>query len=263
MKGRSMMKKTVYMVVGIAALVSLAACAPTASQAGGEITGVVWVLDSLNGATPVSGTTITVEFTDNGSVGGSGGCNRYSGQYSVSGGDIQITQPMASTMMACEQAVMEQESAYFQALGTAKRFVVNGDQLTLNDEGGKAIATFKAQSQSLEGTSWQVISYNNGKQAVTSVLVGSELTADFGTASNLTGSAGCNNYNGGFETDGNKITIGPLASTRMMCSEPEGVMDQEFQFMEALQSAATYKIEGDVLELRTADGALAANFQRK
>jgi heat shock protein HslJ len=49
----------------------------------------------------------------------------------------------------------------------------------------------------------------------------------------------------------------------MMCSEPEGVMDQEFQFMEALQSAATYKIEGDVLELRTADGALAANLQRK
>lgn len=257
------MKQTVLLMVGVAALSSLAACAPAASQAGGEITGKVWVLDSLNGATPVSGTTITAEFNEDGSVGGSGGCNRYSGQYTVAGGDIQINQPMASTMMACEQAVMEQESTYFQALGAAKSFAVNGDQLTLNDEGGKAIVTFKAQSQSLEGTSWQVISYNNGKQAVTSVLVGSELTADFGTDGNLTGSAGCNNYNGGYETDGNMITIGPLASTRMMCSEPEGVMDQEFQFMEALQSAATYKIEGDVLELRTADGALAANFQRK
>ncbi len=132
--------------------------------------------------------------------------------------------------------------------------------MTLNDAEGQALATFTAQSQSLEGTSWQVISYNNGKQAVTSVLIGSELTADFGTDGTLSGSAGCNNYNGGYEVDGDKITIGPLASTMKMCNEPEGVMDQESQFLAALESAATYKIEGARLELRTADGALAADF---
>jgi len=52
-----------------------------------------------------------------------------------------------------------------------------------------------------------VISYNNGKQAVTSVLVGSDLTADFGSDGKLAGSAGCNNYSGGYEIDGDKITI--------------------------------------------------------
>ena len=60
--------------------------------------------------------------------------------------------------------------------------------------------------------------------------------------------------------DGEKITIGPLASTMKFCNDPEGVMDQEAQYLAALQSAATYRIEGNRLELRTADGALAADF---
>jgi heat shock protein HslJ len=257
------MIKTILMVVGITALFSLAACASAGSQADGEITGKVWILDSLNGAEPVPNTTITAEFTEDGKVGGSAGCNRYSGQYKLSGSNIEFTQPMASTMMACEQAIMDQESAYFQTLSATNSFAINGDQLTLNNAEGQALATFTAQSQSLEGTSWQVVSYNNGKQAVTSVLIGSELTADFGTDGKLAGSAGCNNYNGGYEVDGDKITIGPLASTMKMCNEPEGVMDQESQFLAALESAATYKIEGARLELRTADGALAADFQLK
>jgi heat shock protein HslJ len=49
----------------------------------------------------------------------------------------------------------------------------------------------------------------------------------------------------------------------MMCEDPQGVMEQESQFLAALQSAGTYLIEGDVLELRTKDDALAALFNRK
>ena len=40
-------------------------------------------------------------------------------------------------------------------------------------------------------------------------------------------------------------------------------MDQEAQYLAALQTAATYQIENNVLELRTTDGALAANFTKK
>ena len=257
------MKTTMLMVVGVTTLFSLAACVSAGSQAEGEITGKVWVLDRLNGAAPVPNTIITAEFTEDGQVGGSAGCNSYSGPYTVSGSSIEFKQPMASTMMACEEPVMEQETAYFQVLAAAKSFAVKGDQLTLNDAGGKALATYKAQSQSLDGTSWQVISYNNGNQAVTSVLAGTELTAIFGTDGNLSGSSGCNTYVGSYKVDGYKITIGPLASTKKFCIDPAGVMDQESQFLAALQSAAAYKMEGNRLELRTQDGALAADLQRK
>jgi heat shock protein HslJ len=48
-----------------------------------------------------------------------------------------------------------------------------------------------------------------------------------------------------------------------MCSDPTGVMDQEAQYLAALQSAATYRIETNVLELRTQDDALAASLSEK
>lgn len=257
------MEKTLVLAACLAGLLSLAACAQAASPAEGEITGKVWVLDSLNGAAPVANTTVTAEFNEDGKVGGSGGCNRYSGQYTLSGNSFQLTGPIAPTMMACEAPVMEQESAYFQALEAAKSFALKGDQLMLSDAGGQTVITYTAQSQGLEGTSWQAIGYNNGKQAVTSVLVGTELTAQFGADGQLSGSAGCNNYFGPYQIAGEKITIGSLGSTKKLCAEPAGIMEQESQYLVALQSAATYKVEGERLELRTADGALAANFQRK
>ena len=102
------------MVVGMAAYLSLAACVSVGSRSAGELTGKVWVLDSLNGAAPVPDATITAEFTKDGQVGGSAGCNSYSGPYTMSGSKIEFPQPMASMMMACEGPVMDQESAYFR-----------------------------------------------------------------------------------------------------------------------------------------------------
>ena len=61
--------------------------------------------------------------------------------------------------------------------------------------------------------------------------------------------------------DGAKIKIGAAATTRMMCDEP--IMQQEQLYLAALETAATYKVEGSKLELRTADGALAATYTRQ
>ena len=46
-----------------------------------------------------------------------------------------------------------------------------------------------------------------------------------------------------------------------MCGTPPGVMEQESQFLKALQSATAWRREGDRLELRTATGALALSLQ--
>ena len=255
------MKKNIVRMLLIASLLVLSACA-SASSKGGEITGVLWVLDSLNGSPLETGTLISAEFAD-GNVSGSAGCNRYMGQYTLSGKKIEFSSPMASTMMACPEPVMNQENAYFQALVAAKSFTVKGDQLILKDSGGSVVASYKAQSQDLAGTSWLTTGYNNGNQAFVSLLTGTELTAEFGKDGTLSGSAGCNNFNGTFKVDGDKITIGPLASTMMACDQPEGVMEQEAQYLAALQSAATYSIEGNRLEFRTADDAMAVDFLRK
>ena len=107
----------------------------------------------------------------------------------------------------------------------------------------------------LDGSAWNVVNYNNGREAVVGVLTDTELTAVF-EGDEISGSAGCNNYFGGYSAADGDIEIGPLASTRKACAG-EGVMEQEAEFLAALESAATYSISGDRLEMRTADDALA------
>jgi heat shock protein HslJ len=63
--------------------------------------------------------------------------------------------------------------------------------------------------------------------------------------------------------DGKQISIGPLASTKMYCTEPAGVMEQETQFLLALESAASYSVEGHSLVLRTLSNGLAVEMESK
>ena len=77
----------------------------------------------------------------------------------------------------------------------------------------------------------------------------------------MSGSAGCNNYTATYKVNGDNISIGPAAATRMFCPEPDGVMEQEVQYLAALETASTYLIEVDKMEMRTAEGALAATFR--
>jgi len=55
----------------------------------------------------------------------------------------------------------------------------------------------------------------------------------------------------------------PPAATRMACAEPAGIMKQEQEYLAALPTAATYQITGDRLEMRTAEGAIVATFERR
>jgi heat shock protein HslJ len=195
-----------------------------------------------------------------GTVAGTAGCNRLSGSYQVDGSNVKFG-PMASTMMACPEAPMAQEAAVMAAMSSAATYELTGDQLILKDASGKVVLTLaKAQSVSLTGQPWSAIAINNGKQAVTGVIAGSEVTAVFGDDGIVSGSSGCNTYTGQYTVDGTNIKIGPLASTRMMCAD-EQVMQQEQAFLNAMANAATYTIELSQLELFAADGARQVTFE--
>jgi heat shock protein HslJ len=243
----------------------IAACATTTSQKGNavDLTSSPWALLKLKDMQLVVGTGISARFTSDGKLSGSSGCNQYSGTYTVSGNTIEISSPLATTRKACPQVIMDQETEYLKTLSEVKTFSVTTDKLTLSDVKNNQLLLYEAVSQDLAGTSWEAISYNNGKQAVTTVLIGTNLTAEFAEDGTISGESGCNSFSGSYEVTGNQITIGPLATTRMACNEPVGVMEQETQYLAALQSASSYLIEGNVLELRTKDGALAANFNEK
>jgi heat shock protein HslJ len=265
MQSENSMKQTFLILCLCAGLLILSGCGALAAQQGGklDLTRTMWNLSSLMGKDLVAGSGITAELTSDGKISGSSGCNQYAGVYKVNGDRILISSPLASTMMACSQEIMDQETAYLQALGDVRSFTASQDQLTLKDAGGNDMMVFNAQTQDLADTSWEVTAYNNGQQAVTSVLAGTTITAEFGQDGTLSGNSSCNDYSGPYKAAGNQIKIGPLGSTKKACADPAGVMDQEAQYLAALETVAIFKIEGKILELRRADGALAVNYTKK
>ena len=231
-----------------------------------SLVGVRWVLVSYMDAAgemvdALPDQEATAEFAADGKMGGNGSCNQYFASYTVDGDNLTISQA-GSTMMACtDEGVMEQEAAFLAALQTAATFAIDGEQMQIMNGDGETVLTFVAgQSASLTGTNWTAGSVNNGREAVSTLVAGTTITAVFTEDGKLNGSAGCNNYMTSYTLDGQNITIQPPASTRKLCPEPAGVMEQEAAFLTMLPQAATYTISGDALELRTADGALIVSF---
>jgi heat shock protein HslJ len=113
----------------------------------------------------------------------------------------------------------------------------------------------------LANTRWDVVNLNTG-QAIESLLPDTAATLDFGGDGRLGGSSGCNTYQGPYRTSENTIAIGPLSATSQFCTEPAGVMEQETQLLAALQSAATFRITGNQLEMQNAAGQIAVVANR-
>jgi len=254
-----MYKYIVWGAIGLT-LLGLAACGSSGTEEASTVG--FWMLKTLNGEELLADTAITAEFNQDGDLAGSSGCNNYRTTYTVQGDQIEFGEEIISTMMACPEEIMAQERAYLEILLNAQRFEFLGNELVLYDSNDSELARFETVEQALPGTNWQVTAYNNGKGGVVGLILGTEISANFDQDGKLTGNAGCNNYFADFSTEGGSITIGLPGSTKMFCSEPEGVMEQEQAYLAALSTAATYKIMGLTMEMRTSDGAIVASFQR-
>ena len=233
-----------------------------------QLEGPEWILSAyLNQdgemVEALAGVFASANFAD-GQVNGNGSCNGYSGGYEVDGSSISIG-PLASTEMFCGNppGVMEQETAFLSAMGSAVEYRIESDQLVLLDPGGEMLLVFDAgEPLELPGSLWNVLMYNNGQEAVVSVILSTKLTAYFGEDGQLTGNAGCNNYTASYEVDGDQIKIGPAATTRMACSEPDGIMEQEAAYLAALEMASSYQFEDQQrLILLDAEGRRVVDYQ--
>jgi len=102
----------------------------------------------------------------------------------------------------------------------------------------------------LEGTAWVLESYGEPGN-LKAVIADTEITAEFvSDEETVKGSAGCNSYFGSYELKGSQLSIpGPIGATEMYCMEPEGVMDQEQEFLAVLQLAESYEIDGEELKI--------------
>jgi heat shock protein HslJ len=99
-------------------------------------------------------------------------------------------------------------------------------------------------SNELVGTSWELAEIN-GEVPVP----GTAFTLTFQEAE--LGGTACNTYGGPYTADEGTIEVGEIISTMMACMEPEGTMDQESAYFDALSEATRYELSEEQLVLGT------------
>jgi len=200
-----------------------------------------------------------------GEIGGTTGCNSFGGSYRVvPDSDTISIGPLRSSLAACSsEALAVRERAMMASLQVAVRYKITGAGMELMTANGEVLSVYEAIEPELADSAWTVIGYNTGTQAVRSVISGTELTLEFDESENVRGSSGCNTFSGIFETNGEYTVVGgqmlnisELASAKAACPQPEGVMDQESQFLAALANSGLWRFVGSNLELRDSEGAL-------
>ncbi len=234
------------------------ALASTTSAARLEDT--AWVVERLGERPPVGSTSLTLRF-ENGRVAGSDGCNRYGAPVTVRGTTLQVSPRGMTTKMACAPAVMQQAEAFQSALRNSRGFRLDGGRLRLLAADGRPLLVLVPQAQQLVGSTWRVAGFNNGRQALVSPILGTSLSLRVLSGGQLAGSAGCNSFAAPLRLEGTRLRIGTPVATRRRCPGA-GVMEQERQFLAALPTAVSLRLEGDALELRRADGAIALSLRR-
>ena len=210
----------------------------------------------------LNGTTVTLEFGRDGKITGSAGCNHYFADYTLKGGAITIGQAGSTEMYCTAPDVMEQESAFLAALGRAISVTAVNDRLSFTDAKGMAILSFTkivlTVPAPLAEINWTLDSFYTG-DAVSSVITGTTITAVFGEDGRVTGSAGCNNFFGSYNSTGKSLVIGSTGSTKMNCPG-QGIMLQEGTYLTSLGKTATFTITGNRLSLADANGATLLSF---
>lgn len=108
--------------------------------------------------------------------------------------------------------------------------------------------TSAPRANDLEDKTWILESYGE-QENLKPVIEGTRITATFDSAEGqVSGSAGCNSYFGGYQIN-DKLSIPVLASTEMYCLDPEGVMEQESEYLKMLQTAGSYRIQDGKLQI--------------
>lgn len=107
----------------------------------------------------------------------------------------------------------------------------------------------------LTGTEW-ILTLLNGE----ALLQDTRITLSF--ADKVTGNAGCNYYEAEYTATGGTLVIPEVVRTAMDCPVPEGILEQENAYVEALYSAASYQIVEDQLEIANEVGETTLVFTR-
>jgi heat shock protein HslJ len=240
------MIRRIRVTAGVALVACLAfGCTLPSDNANGGLVNSSWTVTTINGVAVLPAARPTLTFAQDATVSGSASCNQYSGPFRTDGDRISIGD-VASTMMMCQGDVGAQEAAFLGALRAAQtwRQTPAGD-LELGGVGSIVAAPGIAEgpppvdpAQGLGGTRWDLV-----EMGATADFARIVPTIEFGADGGVSGFAACNTFTGTFTLDGETITFGPLATTKIACVPPASAVEAEY--LGALSGVATWSIEPD------------------
>ncbi len=148
---------------------------------------------------------------------------------------------------ACRQAITRISLAPGEQFEGADLGCWGGDFFDIAETGGQI---------RLDPNRWRLVGL--GGQPL---LPGTSITLLF-EGGNLSGSAGCNHYGGTYTSspDGG-FALGEVALTAMLCIEPDGVMEQEQRYLQALLNARSHATLDGELHLQDEAGAILLTFE--
>ncbi len=235
------------------------------------LTGVTWQWVSTTTAveqiTVSDPTRYTILFNADGTAAIQADCNQVTATYTTSGSSISITLG-AATLAACPEGSQDQlfttslanAAIYFFLEGDlymdlfadsgTMRFstgaVSGGGDTTGGDTtGGDQPLDTDSPTGGAEGTTLVLTSFGPAG-AEQAVIPGTTITAAF-SEGQVSGSAGCNSYSAPIIPGDGFFTIGLPAVTFSVCTEPEGIMDQETAYLAALVGVNGYEWTSEIV----------------
>ncbi|HQV93116.1 MAG TPA: META domain-containing protein [Anaerolineales bacterium] len=115
-----------------------------------------------------------------------------------------------------------------------------------------------AASASLTGE-WGLVSYGSASSPTSAdPSIDTSILFD---AEKISGNVGCNQFNGGYSLEEDRVVFGPLVSTKMACIGAAG--EQESAVLSLFAGATTFSLDGDTLTIASEDGASVVVLARK
>ena len=213
-----------------------------------DLDGRTFVSTDVAGYDLVEGSGINMTFlADSMSV--NAGCNEMNGGFQIDEG-VLTAGPFAATMMACDEALMDQDTWLSEFLMDLPTISLDDETLTLAG-GDTTITLDELQPSELLLTTWMVTG-TVANQGVSSVPTDSTASITIAPDGTVAVDTGCNAGSGSIEVTDTTLVFGPIATTRRACIAELNAL--EASVLTVLQGEVTYEIDGDSLSLRSGDG---------
>ncbi len=227
----------------------------------GALAATSWNLTTLfdgDEPVPASGEEAVLDLRADGALAGSTGCNRFVGTWEDAGPHLTLELGAMTRRAGTDPAIDRQERLLLALLPAVRGYALDGDTLTLRDAAGVPVLVYERGRTDLAGTRWRATGVNDGRGAVVSDASTHHAWIEFGTDGVVSGSGGCNRFQGRYHADLGAVTVDDLVSTRRACDPP--LMTLEQRLLDALARTTAFERSGRQLRLRDPEGATQATF---